>query len=253
MLESWERFPSTQRLRPKLSFEDRAAIKEMGLRHVLYVPEFQANMGLLTALAERWHSEMCTFHLPMGEMTVTLEDVYKILRVSIDGEMILYDRDGDKEALRWVFQDPGLEMRAGHVAWDTMTATGLALPVVIRGAISGFLCLDRVTQGLAVGWGGALETLVTQHTRYAWGPCVLSHLYYELHQFFYHGSVGLGCGVTLLQVWAYEYLLVTRSIHFRGKGHGCSFVHLYDMITLQPWIGRLEYWRRVIDDIDEVI
>lgn len=153
----------------------------MGLRHVLYVPEFWANMGLLTALAKRWHSETCTFHFLMGEMIVTLEDVYRILHIPIDGDLILYDHDGDREALRWVFQDPGLEMRAGHVAWDTMTATGLALPAVIGGAISGFLCLDRATRGLAVGWGGALETLVMQHTRYAWGPCVLAHLYYELH------------------------------------------------------------------------
>lgn len=89
----------------------------------------------------------------MGEMTVTLEDVYRIMRVPIDGELIPYDRDGDREALRWVFQDPGLEMRAGHVAWDTMTATGLALPTVIGGAISGFLCPDRATRALAVGWG----------------------------------------------------------------------------------------------------
>lgn len=60
-----------------------------------------------------------------------------------------------------MFQDLGLEMRVGHVAWDTMTAIGLVLPAVIGGAISGFLCPDRVTWGLAVGWGGALETLVT--------------------------------------------------------------------------------------------
>lgn len=82
---------------------------------------------------------------------------------------------------------------------------------------------------------------------------MLAHLYYELHQFVYHGSVGLGCGVTLLQVWAYEHLPVTRLIHFRGRGHGHSFVHLYDMITSQPWIGRLEHWWCVIDDIDMVI
>ncbi|GLJ17130.1 hypothetical protein SUGI_0296410 [Cryptomeria japonica] len=56
----------------------------MGLRHVLYVPEFRANMGLLTALVERWHSETCTFHLPMGEMIVTLEDVYRILQIPGD-------------------------------------------------------------------------------------------------------------------------------------------------------------------------
>ncbi|GLJ23507.1 hypothetical protein SUGI_0445390 [Cryptomeria japonica] len=202
----------------------------MGLRHVLYVLEFWVNMGLLTALAKRWHSETCTFHLSMGEMTVTLEDVYRILRIPINGELIPYDRDGDREALRRVFQDPGLEMRVGHVAWDTMTATGLALPVVVGGVISGFLCPDKGTRGLFMGWGGKLEMLVMQHTRYAWGPCVLAHLYYELHQFVYHGSVGLGYRVTLLQVWAYEHILVTRPIHFRGRGHGRSFMHL-------PYLG----------------
>lgn len=100
MLESQERFPSIQRLQPELTFEERAVIKAMGLRHVLYVPEFQVNMGLLTALAERWHSKTCAFHLSMGEMIVTLEDVYRILQISIDGELIPYDRDGDREALR---------------------------------------------------------------------------------------------------------------------------------------------------------
>lgn len=103
MLESRERFPLTQRLRPELTFEDRASIEAMGLRHILYVPEFRENMGLLTALAERWHSETCAFHLPMGEMTVTLEDVYRILHIPIDGDLIPYDRDGDREALRQVF------------------------------------------------------------------------------------------------------------------------------------------------------
>lgn len=46
---------------------------------------------------------------------------------------------------------------------------------------------------------------------------------------------------------------VTRPIDFRGRGHWCSFMHLYDMITSQPWIGRLEHWRRVIDEIDTVV
>lgn len=100
ILESRERFPLTQRLRLELTAKDRATIEDMGLRHILYVPKFRANMGLLTALAERWHSETCTFHLLMGEMTVTLEDVYRILRIPIDRELISYDRDGDREALR---------------------------------------------------------------------------------------------------------------------------------------------------------
>lgn len=57
-------------------------------------------MGLLTALAKRWHSETCSFHLSMGEMTVNVEDIYRILRILIDGELVPYDCDGDKDALR---------------------------------------------------------------------------------------------------------------------------------------------------------
>lgn len=104
------------------------------------------------------------------------------------------------------------------MAWDTMKHTRLVLPTVLVGVISGFLCLDRVTQGLVVEWGRTLETLVTEHTRFAWGQCLLAHLYYELHQFVYHGSIGLGCRVTLLRVWAYEHLSVTRPIHNHGLG-----------------------------------
>lgn len=56
-----------------------------------------------------------------------------------------------------------------------------------------------------------------------------------------------------MQVWAYEHLSMTQPIHFRGRGHGHNFIHLYDMITSQPRIGRLEYWHRVIDEIDSVV
>lgn len=100
MLESPERFPSTQSLQPELTFEDRVAMEAMGLRYIMYVPEFWTNMGLLTALAERWYLETCTFHLPMGEMTVTLEDVYRILRIPIVEELVPYGQEGDKDALR---------------------------------------------------------------------------------------------------------------------------------------------------------
>lgn len=50
------------------------------------------NLGLLTTLVELWHIERCAFHLAMGDMIVTLEDVWRILHISIRGELVTYDR-----------------------------------------------------------------------------------------------------------------------------------------------------------------
>lgn len=52
---------------------------------------------MLMALMERWDADTSTFSLPMGEMTVTLEDVYRILCLPIRGETIRYRSNQTKE------------------------------------------------------------------------------------------------------------------------------------------------------------
>ena len=42
----------------------------------------------LTALVDRWRPETHTFHLPCGELTVTLQDVAMILRLPVDGQPV---------------------------------------------------------------------------------------------------------------------------------------------------------------------
>ena len=44
--------------------------------------------GLITVLSERWHVEANSFHLPDGEMTVTLDDVACLLDIRIVGRLI---------------------------------------------------------------------------------------------------------------------------------------------------------------------
>ena len=41
--------------------------------------------GLLSALVERWHPETSSFHLPVGEMTITLDDVVCLTHLKTDG------------------------------------------------------------------------------------------------------------------------------------------------------------------------
>jgi len=49
---------------------------------------FQFDMSLLAALLDRWRPEMHTFHLPVGEMTPTLQDVAMLLGLPCAGRAI---------------------------------------------------------------------------------------------------------------------------------------------------------------------
>jgi hypothetical protein len=44
----------------------------------------QVDHDLLTAFSERCHTEMSSFHLPIGEMTITLNDVSCLLHILVE-------------------------------------------------------------------------------------------------------------------------------------------------------------------------
>jgi hypothetical protein len=47
---------------------------------------------LLTCLVDRWRPKMHTFHLPFGEMTVTLKDVAMLTGLPIRGRLVVFCR-----------------------------------------------------------------------------------------------------------------------------------------------------------------
>ncbi|QHO08005.1 uncharacterized protein DS421_14g468720 [Arachis hypogaea] len=56
-----------------------------GFYHASQIGIVQCQKALVNALIERWHPETHTFHLPIGECAVTLEDVALILGLPTDG------------------------------------------------------------------------------------------------------------------------------------------------------------------------
>ncbi|KAL0008654.1 hypothetical protein SO802_010156 [Lithocarpus litseifolius] len=64
-------------------------VKLVGLEGLFRAPSKGIDHCLITALVERWRPETHTFHLPHGEMSITLEDVEVILGLPIDGEVLI--------------------------------------------------------------------------------------------------------------------------------------------------------------------
>ena len=52
------------------------------------VPDMEVDHALITALVEQWCPEMHTFHLPHGEMGITLQDIEVMLGIPMDGLLV---------------------------------------------------------------------------------------------------------------------------------------------------------------------
>ena len=59
-------------------------IMDVRLDGLLWVPDIELNHALITALVERWRPETHSFHLPHGEMTITLQDMEVITGVAVN-------------------------------------------------------------------------------------------------------------------------------------------------------------------------
>ena len=66
-------------------------LQNLGLHHLVDIMETETkaiNGSLIAGLVERWRPETQTFHLPFGEMTVTLQDVSVLWGLPIQGEPV---------------------------------------------------------------------------------------------------------------------------------------------------------------------
>ena len=73
----------------------RDVLVAMGLWQVGHMHIDRLDHALITALVERWRPETHTFHMPTGEITVTLQDVAVMWGLPIDGPPVTGQSDVD--------------------------------------------------------------------------------------------------------------------------------------------------------------
>jgi len=66
-------------------------VENFGLLPLCRIGYEVADKGLITTFVERWHEDTNSFHLPLEEMTITLDDVSSILHISIVGQFLTYE------------------------------------------------------------------------------------------------------------------------------------------------------------------
>jgi hypothetical protein len=81
-------------------------VERSGLRPLILTGYESISHGLVCAMAERLHQETSSFPLPVGEMTITLDDVACLLHIPIVGRLIEED-DLD--------HDHGVELMVNHL------------------------------------------------------------------------------------------------------------------------------------------
>ncbi|XP_045791804.1 protein MAIN-LIKE 1-like [Trifolium pratense] len=74
--------------------------------------------GLLWAFVERWHTETSSFHIPLGELAITLDDVQCLLHIPIEGKFLNHGKMSRDEAADMVNSFLGVDRNVvmGHFA-----------------------------------------------------------------------------------------------------------------------------------------
>ena len=160
----------------------------------------QLDWGLITALVERWRTETHTFHLPVGEATITLQDTAVLLGLPVDGVPVC-GVDTVRDVQQWSVMCTellGFTPADGAIDTSTLRLSALAehlahgIPAdatehfiacyaraYILLLIGGFLFGDKSSSRVKLMFLPLLGDLHAAGT-FSWGSAALAWLYREM-------------------------------------------------------------------------
>jgi hypothetical protein len=106
-------------------------VEAFGLHYLIYTGYSSVTHAMIRAMCGRWHMKTSSLHLPVGEMTITLDDVYNLLHIPIHGRIQDHDEAMDRDRaidlmtrlLGMSDVDARAEVRnesAGHISYPTL-------------------------------------------------------------------------------------------------------------------------------------
>ncbi|KAF1896238.1 hypothetical protein Lal_00018517, partial [Lupinus albus] len=195
-------------------------IRNTAFGKILDIAGVEINNHLITTLVERWRPETHTFHLPIGECTITLEDVAYQIGLPIDGDVVTGPTNMDwnvvcHNLLGAVPTDRQIVGQQIQMSWLDSTFQQLpddvteividqhARAFILR-MIGGFLMPDTSVSRVHLMYLLLLEDL-SETYQYSWGSAVLVCLYRGLcRAALISHQIEIGECLLLLQSWVYN-------------------------------------------------
>ena len=191
----------------------RPYVIRTGFYGIYRLGHIMINWPLITCLIKRWRPETHMFHVPVGEMTIMLQDVAIILRIHIRrlavtgtsvfdvaelcGELagVTPPTDalrGSSISIRWLFYQ--LSTPAPDADEVTLERSVSGFILALRGS---FLFADKKGVHVYLCFLPLLRDLM-QTSAYSWGGTVLANTYRELCQASLDCPRGINSCITLL-------------------------------------------------------
>ncbi|KAL5124670.1 Protein MAIN-LIKE 1 [Glycine soja] len=204
--------------------EIEGLIGATGLSPLIDCSVVTGDPGLISAFVERWHSETSTFHLPVGELTITLDDVSSLFHLPITGALHSFHTLSTEEA-RFLLTEL-LEVCAEEARAETTLTRGAYIRLGWVRDIYEMRCQTRrwivaarayllhlVDCTLFANKSATyvhvvhLDTFrdLGQSGGYAWRVVALVHMYDQLDEASRTTTRQLARYLTLLQCWIYEH------------------------------------------------
>ncbi|CAL8148283.1 unnamed protein product [Prunus armeniaca] len=203
-------------------------IQRSGLEPLIRCSYRNADKIVVSTFVERWHPETNTFHMPFGEMTITLDDVSSILGIPVSGVAVapLGDDDDtnfellvkylgvtDEKATKQLhkYSDEYVSLSWLRARFSNVSDTDSEEYIMYSARayllylLGCTLFVDKIGTRVQIVYLRLLRNL-DSIAGYSWGSGCLAWLYRQLGQASRSKVKQIAGYMTLLEAWVYEHM-----------------------------------------------
>lgn len=219
----------------------RSALQNIGFYQIAKMRSIKIDKYLISALVERWRPETNSFHLPIGEMTITLQDISCLWGLPISGKLIVGQSDGNwsdmiERYLGIPPEDQEMKKKKRKKEDDTFALSYSRYSITLSKLRDRFRVMPSNPTQREIDWhsralvleilgsiiftdssGDSVPAMYLQfmdnlatHTEYNWRGAVLAMLYRQLNNGAEKARSEIFGPLVLLQLWSWSRLPLGR-------------------------------------------